>query len=299
MNINKKKLIMIVGPTASGKTEASILISKIFNCDIISADSRQFYKEMSIGTAKPSKKDLYEVSHHFINNISVKDKYSSGIFSKEVNEFLSKYFLENDYVIVVGGSGLFIDSIIYGFDDLPSVPESFRIKLNKIYKKKGLSHLLNRLKVYDPKYLEIVDKKNYRRVIRALEVSQYTNKPYSSYLTNKKKKLKNYSIEWYGLFPTKEKLRSRINKRVDDMIKMGLFDEVKNLKKFKELNPLKSVGYTEVFSYLEGEISKKEAIDLIKINSWKYSKRQMTWFKKNKEIKWYRSIGGLINSFKN
>ena len=299
MNINKKKLIVIVGPTASGKTEASIMISKIFNCDIISADSRQFYKEMTIGTAKPTTKELNEVNHHFINNISVEDKYSSGIFSREADAFLKNYFLENDYAILVGGSGLFIDSVIYGLDDLPNVPESFRYDLNETYKKKGLKYLLNRLKIYDLKYFKEVDKKNHRRVIRALEVCLYTKKPYSSYLTNKKKKIKNYSLMWYGLCPSKEKLRSNINIRVDNMIKMGLFDEVKSLQKFKELNPLKSVGYTELYSYFEGKISKKEAINQIKINTWKYSKRQMTWFKKNKEIKWYKSIDELINYIKN
>tara|TARA_Y100001935_G_scaffold88915_1_gene73791 strand:+ start:290 stop:1189 length:900 start_codon:yes stop_codon:yes gene_type:complete len=299
MNINKKNLIVIVGPTASGKTEASIMISKIFNCDIISADSRQFYKEMTIGTAKPTKKELNEANHHFINNISVEDKYSSGIFSRQANAFLSNYFLENDYAILVGGSGLFIDSVIYGLDDLPDVPESFRNNLNKLFKTKGLEYLLKKLKTYDPKYFKVVDKKNHRRIIRALEVIQYTNKPFSSYLTNKKKNLNNYSLKWYGLCPSKEELKSRINHRVDKMVNLGLFKEVNNLIKFKNLNPLRSVGYTEVFSYLEGKVSKEEAIDMIKINTWKYSKRQITWFKRNKEIQWYPSSFELVNDIRN
>ena len=207
MNINKKKLIVIVGPTASGKTEASITISKIFNCDIISADSRQFYKEMTIGTAKPTKKELNEANHHFINNISVEDKYSSGIFSREANSFLSNYFLENDYAILVGGSGLFIDSVIYGLDDMPKVPESFRNDLNELFKKEGIEYLLEKLKTSDPEYFKIVDKKNHRRVIRALEIIQYTKKPYSSYLTNKKKNINNYSLRLYGLCPSKVELK--------------------------------------------------------------------------------------------
>tara|TARA_Y100000816_G_scaffold82680_1_gene56642 strand:- start:132 stop:1031 length:900 start_codon:yes stop_codon:yes gene_type:complete len=299
MNINKKKLIVIVGPTASGKTEASITISKIFNCDIISADSRQFYKEMTIGTAKPTKKELNEANHHFINNISVEDKYSSGIFSREANSFLSNYFLENDYAILVGGSGLFIDSVIYGLDDMPKVPESFRNDLNELFKKEGIEYLLEKLKTSDPEYFKIVDKKNHRRVIRALEIIQYTKKPYSSYLTNKKKNMNNYSLRLYGLCPSKVELKSRINVRVDKMVEMGLFKEVENLKKYQELNPLRSVGYSEIFSYLKGKISKKEAIDLIKINTWRYSKRQITWFKRNKDIQWYRSSTELVKDIKN
>ena len=299
MNINKKKLIVIVGPTASGKTEASIMISKIFNCDIISADSRQFYKEMTIGTAKPTKKELNEANHHFINNISVEDKYSSGIFSREANSFLSNYFLENDYAILVGGSGLFIDSVIYGLDDMPKVPESFRNDLNELFKKEGIEYLLEKLKTSDPEYFKIVDKKNHRRVIRALEIIQYTKKPYSSYLKNKKKNINNYSLRLYGLCPSKVELKSRINVRVDKMVEMGLFKEVENLKKYQELNPLRSVGYSEIFSYLKGKISKKEAIELIKINTWRYSKRQITWFRKNKDIQWYRSSTELVKDIKN
>jgi len=298
MNINKKKLIVIVGPTASGKTEASIMISKIFNCDIISADSRQFYKEMTIGTAKPTKKELNEANHHFINNISVEDKYSSGIFSREANAFLSNYFLENDYAILVGGSGLFVDSVIYGLDDMPKVPESFRNDLNELFKKEGIEYLLEKLKTSDPEYFEIVDKKNHRRLIRALEIIEYTKKPYSSYLTNKKN-MNNYSLRLYGLCPSKVELKSRINVRVDKMVEMGLFKEVENLKKYQELNPLRSVGYSEIFSYLKGKISKKEAIDLIKINTWRYSKRQITWFKRNKDIQWYRSSTELLKDIKN
>ncbi|MFL2990660.1 MAG: tRNA (adenosine(37)-N6)-dimethylallyltransferase [Cytophagales bacterium] len=170
MNINKKKLIVVVGPTASGKTDLSIKLSKIFNCDIISADSRQFYKEMSIGTAKPSAQNLREAKHHFINNISVKQPYTAGIFSKEVKIFLEQYFLTNDYVIMVGGSGLFIDSVIYGIDDIPNVPNYIRDDLNDRYIEKGIDYLLNNLKSRDPNYYHIVDKKNPRRIIRALEV---------------------------------------------------------------------------------------------------------------------------------
>lgn len=299
MNINKKKLIVVVGPTASGKTDLSIKLSKKFNCDIISADSRQFYKEMSIGTAKPSAQNLREAKHHFINNISVNQPYTAGIFSKEVKIFLEQYFLTNDYIIMVGGSGLFIDSVVYGIDDIPNVPNYIRDDLNDRYIEKGIDCLLNNLKSRDPNYYHIVDKKNPRRIIRALEVCIYTNKPYSSYLSYKNKIKSNYDVDWYGICPDKKTLTSRINNRVDQMVKNGLFDEVEKLKHFKHLNALKSVGYSEIFKYFDKELTKDEAIENIKVNTIKYSKRQITWFKKNKEIKWFQSIPDFTKSFKN
>jgi tRNA dimethylallyltransferase len=299
MNINKKKLIVIVGPTASGKTELAIKVSKIFNCDIISADSRQFYKEMSIGTAKPSKENLKEANHHFIDNISIKDSYTAGVFSKEVNTFLDQYFLHNNYIIIVGGSGLFIDSVIYGIDEIPKVPNHIRDDLNQIYIDKGIEYLLKKLKSSDRIYYDIVDKKNPRRIIRALEVCMYSDRPYSSYLSNKKKIKNNYVIDWYGICPDKETLISRINSRVDEMVNIGLFNEVEQLKNFRQLNALKSVGYSEIFKYFDEEVTKNEAIENIKINTRKYSKRQMTWFNRNKEIKWFRNKQDFINYFNN
>ena len=299
MNINKKKLIVIVGPTASGKTELAIKVSKIFNCDIISADSRQFYKEMSIGTAKPSKENLKEANHHFIDNISIKESYTAGIFSKEVNTFLDQYFLSNNYIIIVGGSGLFIDSVIYGIDEIPKVPSNIRDDLNQMYIDKGIEYLLKKLKSSDRIYYDIVDKKNPRRIIRALEVCMYSERPYSSYLSKKKKIKNNYVVDWYGICPDKETLISRINSRVDEMVNIGLFNEVEQLKDFSHLNALKSVGYSEIFKYFNDEVTKNEAIENIKINTRKYSKRQMTWFNRNKEIKWFRNKQDFINYFKN
>tara|TARA_B100001057_G_scaffold409272_1_gene423858 strand:- start:338 stop:1237 length:900 start_codon:yes stop_codon:yes gene_type:complete len=299
MNINKKKLIVIVGPTASGKTELAIKVSKIFNCDIISADSRQFYKEMSIGTAKPSKENLKEANHHFIDNISIKDSYTAGVFSKEVNTFLDQYFLSNNYIIIVGGSGLFIDSVIYGIDEIPKVPNHIRDDLNQIYIDKGIEYLLKKLKSSDRIYYDIVDKKNPRRIIRALEVCMYSDRPYSSYLSKKKKIKNNYVVDWYGICPDKETLISRINSRVDEMVNIGLFNEVEQLKNFRHLNALKSVGYSEIFKYFDEEVTKNEAIENIKINTRKYSKRQMTWFNRNKEIKWFRNKQDFINYFNN
>ena len=287
MNINKKKLIAIVGPTASGKTNLAIDIANYYDCEIISADSRQFYQEMNIGTAKPLENQLIDVKHHFINNLSVTDNYTVGDYKDEVNAFLNLYFNTNDYVVMVGGSGLFIDAVINGIDDFPKVPKSLRNKINSDFEKKGIDYLKDELKKLDPKYYKIVDLKNHRRIIRALEVCYFSDKPYSSFLNSSKKKAKKYDEIIIGLNPRKEILEIRINNRVDEMINGGLIKEVKSLLKYRDLNPLNTVGYKELFEFFDGFISLKDAIELIKLNTRKYSKRQMTWFKKNKDILWF------------
>ena len=287
MNINKKKLIAIVGPTASGKTNLAIDIANYYDCEIISADSRQFYQEMNIGTAKPSENQLIDVKHHFINNLSVTDNYTVGDYKDEVNTFLNLYFNSNDYVVMVGGSGLFIDAVINGIDDFPKVPKSLRNKINSDFETKGIDYLKDELKKLDPKYYEVVDLKNHRRIIRALEVCYFSDKPYSSFLNSSKKKAKKYDVIIIGLNPRKEILEIRINNRVDEMVNGGLVKEVKSLLKYRDLNPLNTVGYKELFQFFDGFISLKDAIELIKLNTRKYSKRQMTWFKKNKDILWF------------
>ena len=287
MNINKKKLIAIVGPTASGKTNLAIDIANYYDCEIISADSRQFYQEMNIGTAKPSENQLIDVKHHFINNLSVTDNYTVGDYKDEVNTFLNLYFNSNDYVVMVGGSGLFIDAVINGIDDFPKVPKSLRNKINSDFEKKGIDYLKDELKKLDPKYYKIVDLKNHRRIIRALEVCYFSDKPYSSFLNSSKKKIKMYDVIIIGLSPRKDMLEIRINNRVDEMVNGGLVKEVKSLLKYRDLNPLNTVGYKELFQFFDGFISLKDAIELIKLNTRKYSKRQMTWFKKNKDILWF------------
>ena len=287
MNINKKKLIAIVGPTASGKTNLAIDIANYYDCEIISADSRQFYQEMNIGTAKPSENQLIDVKHHFINNLSVTDNYTVGDYKDEVNTFLNLYFNSNDYVVMVGGSGLFIDAVINGIDDFPKVPKSLRNKINSDFEKKGIDYLKDELKKLDPKYYKIVDLKNHRRIIRALEVCYFSDKPYSSFLNSSKKKIKRYDVIIIGLSPRKDMLEIRINNRVDEMVNGGLVKEVKSLLKYRDLNPLNTVGYKELFQFFDGFISLKDAIELIKLNTRKYSKRQMTWFKKNKDILWF------------
>ena len=287
MNINKKKLIAIVGPTASGKTNLAIDIANYYDCEIISADSRQFYQEMNIGTAKPSENQLIDVKHHFINNLSVTDNYTVGDYKDEVNAFLNLYFNSNDYVVMVGGSGLFIDAVIDGIDDFPKVPKSLRNKINSAFESKGIEYLKDELKKLDPKYYKIVDLKNHRRIIRALEVCCFSDKPYSSFLNSSKKNTKNYDVIIIGLCPRKDILEIRINNRVDEMINNGLVKEVKSLLKYRYLNPLNTVGYKELFEFFDGLISLEDAIELIKLNTRKYSKRQMTWFKKNKNILWF------------
>ena len=289
MKINKKKLIVIVGPTASGKTSLSIKLSKKFGCSIISADSRQFYKEMNIGTAKPNAFELCENPHFFINNLSVKDSYSVGKYINDVNSFFEDYYKSNDLLIMVGGSGLFIDGVLKGLDDFPKIDDKIRNKLNLDFKSNGIKSLREKLKLLDPDYHNIVDLNNHRRIIRALEVYYSTKKPYSSYLSRDKSYRKDINIKFIGLNPDREKLNLRIENRVDDMINNGLVEEVKKLYQYKDLNALNTVGYSEIFKYIDGHLSLEDAINQIKSNTRKYSKRQMTWFRKNKEIVWYNN----------
>ena len=293
MNIDKKYLIVLVGPTASGKTKLGIDIANLYDAEILSADSRQFYKELEVGTAKPNKVELSKAKHHFINNLSIHDNYSVGKYKTEVDSVLINYFKKNNYAVLVGGSGLFVDVVCNGIDDIPKVPNELRNKVREYYKINGLNYIQNLLKKYDKKHYNVIDLSNPQRILRALEVCIYTKKPFSSFLIKKQQK-NNFHLIKIGLNPPREMLYENINSRVDLMIKNGLIDEALNLVDFRNLNSLQTVGYNELFDCFDNKISEKEAIDLIKRNTKKYAKKQMTWFKRDRDIKWFEKIDNSI-----
>ena len=292
-----KFLITIVGPTAIGKTSLAIKLARNYKTEIISADSRQFYKELNIGTAKPSNDELLSIKHHLINNISVNDKYDISQFESDARKIIDKLFKTKDYVILVGGSGLYIDTILYGIDKIPDVEESLRKELNMEFQNNGLKNLLAQLKKIDPITYKNIDLNNHRRIIRALEVSISSKKPYSSFLTDSVKE-SNYNEIIIGLNCDRDKLHSLINKRVDKMIQCGLIEEVKKLVKFKNLNALNTIGYKEIFDYLDNKISLEQSIEKIKTNSRRYAKRQLTYFNSNKTINWFDSQYEITNIIK-
>jgi tRNA dimethylallyltransferase len=282
----KNFLIVILGPTGVGKSDLSVDIASHFNTEIISADSRQFYKEMKIGTAVPSADQLGRVSHHFIRSLSVKDYFSSSLFERAVMELLPSLFSKNKIVIMTGGSGLYIDAVCNGIDDIPDIDPSVREKYNAKFKKEGIESLRAELKLVDPDYYGRVDLRNHKRIIRALEIYGTTGRHFTEFLV-KKKVERDFNIIKIGLARNREELYQRINERVDEMIRDGLEDEARELYEFRELNPLKSVGYREFFDFFEGRISREEAIELIKRNSRRYAKRQMTWWSRDRQIKWF------------
>jgi tRNA dimethylallyltransferase len=291
----KNFLIVLLGPTGVGKTDISIKIARHFKSEIISADSRQFFRELLIGTAVPSEQQLNEITHHFIRFISIKDYYSSSLFERDVLELLPKLFTNNNIILMSGGSGMYIDAVCNGIDDIPDVDLSIREKYAKKYKDEGIEGLRVALKLFDPEQYAKVDLKNYKRIIRALEICESTGRPYSSFL-KKQKRERNFGIIKIGLERTREDLYQRINMRVDEMVKTGLEDEARHLYEFRNLNALNSVGYKEFFDAFDRKISNEKAIELIKRNSRRYAKRQMTWWAKDKEIKWFKpeNIGEII-----
>lgn len=282
----KKDLIIVTGPTAIGKTALSIALAKELNCPIISADSRQFFKEMNIGTAKPSKEEMQGVPHYFIDSHSIFEDYNVGKFESEAIEQLEKLFQKHNVVLMVGGSGLYIDAVCKGFDKLPEADAELREKINSIFESKGIEGLQELLKDLDPEYYTKVDLKNRHRISRAIEVCLSTGKSYSS-LREGKNKERNFNSIKVGLNTSREVLYSRINQRVDEMMKQGLLEEVKALEAHKGLNALQTVGYRELFEYLAGKTEVNSAIELIKQNTKNFAKRQLTWFRKDMEIKWF------------
>jgi tRNA dimethylallyltransferase len=280
-----KYLIVIAGPTASGKTALAIELAKYFNAEIISADARQFFKEMNIGTAKPSEEELSAVKHHFINSHSIQDAYSVGDYEKDVISLLADYYKEKNIAILAGGSGLYIRAICEGVDKYPEVPEEIRAELQESYQQYGIEILQKELEKCDPDYFKKVDIQNPHRLIRAIEVFRASGKPFSSFQKNDKIK-RPFQIIKIGLSWEREKLYERINLRVDQMIENGLEEEARSLFGLKHLNALQTVGYQELFSFFENKISREEAISLIKQNTRNYAKRQMTWFRKESEMIW-------------
>lgn len=281
-----KSLIVIAGPTAIGKTDLAIKIAQHFNTEILSADSRQFYKEMAIGTAKPSTEELKAVQHHFINSHSVTQPFSVGDFEEQALSLIDKLFKQHDTLVLVGGSGLFIKAITDGFDKLPKADTHVREQLNTLYEKEGIAVIQQQLKDLDPVYYNEVDLNNPQRVIRALEVCISSGNPFSSYRQHSSQ-TRNFNLVKIGLNTDREKLYSRINHRVDIMIQSGLIKEVEDLLPYRNYNALNTVGYTEIFDYFDGKITLPEAIESIKQNTRRFAKRQLTWFRKDTELKWF------------
>jgi tRNA dimethylallyltransferase len=288
MDNKRNTLVSVVGPTAVGKTSFGIALASHFDTEIISVDSRQFYREMEIGTAKPDAFERSQVKHHFVDSLSIHDAYSVGKFEAEAIALLDVLFEKHDIVVAVGGSGLFFKAIWEGFDEMPPVGEGIREILNKIYEQRGLDPLLEELKEKDSLYYDQVDRQNWQRVIRALEVIRSTGQPFSSYRIKNQSQRRNFRTIKVGLEMERGQLFERIDARMDQMIAEGLFEEAESLFPERSLNALQTVGYSEIFGFLEGNYDKEEAIRLLKRNSRRYAKRQMTWFKRDPEIEWIR-----------
>lgn len=284
--MNDKYLIVIAGPTASGKTATAIKIAKVLDTVIISADSRQFYKDIPIGTAAPTKEELSEVQHYMIHNLNVEDRYDVADYENDVLILLKKLFLEHDTVVMTGGSGLFIDAVCNGLDSIPDISEENRNKVNELYQKGGLNALQNELQNLDPEYYNTVDKYNPRRLQRAVEVCYQTGLPYSSFRKNNVKE-RDFKVIKLALLWDRNELITRINKRVENMVRDGLIEEARKMYPKRQLNSLNTVGYKELFQYFDGKISLNEAIEQIKISTRQYAKRQMTWLRKNNDYHWF------------
>ncbi|MEO9475286.1 MAG: tRNA (adenosine(37)-N6)-dimethylallyltransferase MiaA [Cyclobacteriaceae bacterium] len=284
---NKRSiLVSVVGSTAVGKTSFGISLANRFDTEVLSVDSRQFYREMEIGTAKPTKHERGQAVHHFVDTLSIKEEYSVGKFETDALNLLDQMFKKHEVVVAVGGSGLFFKAIWEGFDDMPDIKPGIRQELNDLYQEEGIEPLLNELSKHDPVYYDQVDRSNWQRVIRALEVIRSTGLPFSSFRKKNKSKERPFANIKLGLDMEREVLFDRINKRMDLMIEEGLFEEAAKLYPFRETNALQTVGYSEIFGFMDGNYDREEAIRLLKRNSRRYAKRQMTWFKRDPEIIW-------------
>lgn len=282
----EKRLIVIVGPTAVGKTEFSVQLAELLHTEIISADSRQIFKELNIGTAKPSAEQLARVKHHFINSHSIEEDFDAGSFERSALALLAELFQHNDSVILCGGSGLYVRALCEGFDDMPEVAPETRARIVEQYERNGLRWLQQQVSQKDPDYFEEVDQQNPHRLMRALELLETSGQPMATW-RRKSSRTRPFSIVKIGLDMEREQLYARIDRRMDDMITAGLFDEAKALYPRRHLNALQTVGYREIFDFLDGQYDRAEAVRLLKRNSRHYAKRQLTWFKKDATIRWF------------
>lgn len=284
---NIKRLLVIEGPTASGKTALSVQLAKHFRTVVVSADSRQFYKELSIGTAKPDKAEMDGIPHYFIDSHSIQTELSAARYAEEALEILEDLFVAHDHVVLTGGSGLFIDALCLGLDPIPT-SEPIKEALIRQHAEEGLIHLLEELKAGDPVYYEEVDRHNPARVIRGVEVLRLTGRPYSAQRENKQAK-RSFHSERFVINHPREILYARINQRVDQMMEAGLLEEVKTLYSYRQKRALQTVGYSELFDFLDGTCTLPEAVDRIKQNTRRYAKRQLTWFRRHPEAHWLRA----------
>jgi len=284
-NTSNKTLIVVGGPTASGKTALGISIAQHFNTDIVSADSRQFYSELNIGVARPSEGELSAIKHHFIAHKSIHDYYSAGEFERDAIKVLNKIFVTNDYAVMVGGSGLFINAVLHGFHEAPKDDGSVRKAADQLYKREGIDGLVKRLTSVDPDHAAVIDRQNPQRLMRAIERVEISGKTHQQLTQNEITK-RAFNIVEIAIEDERKALYERINQRVDQMMEMGLLKEVKSLVPYKDLNALKTVGYAELFEYLDGELTLEEAVEKIKQNTRRYAKRQITWFKNKTESVW-------------
>ena len=281
-----KTLIVITGPTAVGKTQLCLDIARHFDIPIINADSRQIYKELSICTAKPTDAEMQGIKHYFVGTLSLHDYYSASIFEQQVLELLDRLFLTSDYALISGGSMMYIDAVCDGIDDIPTIDDITREKMKKRLDEEGLERLCEELQRLDPDYYEIVDRKNPKRVVHALEICTMTGKTYTSF-RKREKKIRPFRIIKIGLNRDREELYHRINIRVDQMMQQGLLKEAENVYRLKDLNALNTVGYKEIFNYLEGRWPLEEAVERIKGNTRRYARKQLTWYKKDPNILWF------------
>lgn len=282
----RRFLVVVCGPTGIGKTRVSIDLARHFGCEIISADSRQFFREMLIGTAVPDVHQLKEVPHHFIHSHSIHHDYNASMFENEVMTFLSGYFKDHKMVFMTGGSGLYIDAVLNGIDDLPSIDKNLRKKWQKIFEAEGIEYLRNQVKHIDPEYFNEADTNNSKRLLKAIEVFETTGRPYSSFL-KKTPRERDFTPIMIGLNTGREKLYEKINERVDDMIEKGLTEEARKLYDYRHLTPLNTVGYKELFEHFEGKSSLEKAVEKIKNHSRAYARKQLTWFRKYKDLRWF------------